>query len=602
MSISTINYDMYLQISSFLVKSDMMGFILSCKRMQSLLLWCHDDVGVHINLGCDLTGSMARPYNNLKIHLLKLLRELKHSPILGRTLFSSFWFWDVERSHYSNNPYVQIQPPTETITKQELLISDAKIDSGGGPECGGIALCELDTQFKNRWIGQRGSFGQALDIMCLCLDAPFHFLVDDESYFEITRKHAIKKDWIAAIHNICNKGVLIILIIINNQPLYEKPLRLMGGFVDALGGIALQVNPNSLHDLPNLIKGLIEEESQKRKIIANVYRKTAYKYQYLSPDRLDAIMKEKIAQLSTEIKCVNIPSGILVKANDVSNARELATCKNMQEAINKGLLESEEITKRLYYNTHKRPMPHSGQHTGYLLGGASINPICASIPDLHMGPIPMSRTQSVSGSSEILPKTFNKRSYTIEPQIKHVHTSLDEKMPDMIHSFGLVRQQSISYDPYANTQSEPAVILSLMPTISEDSDTKEVPLLFNNGIVEGSIKCYLRNPDIDLGYIATPLLQLAESTTTTSEQKFRDMLQPNQYQLYMNGGLFSRFGKQPDNYDDTISTTQMPSLTQSTFRNNSISLVDTTVLTRSLTEIDNDSVQRILQFVRTYSR
>jgi hypothetical protein len=409
MSISTLNYDMYLQISSFLVKSDVMGFILSSKRTQSLLLWCHDDVGVHLNLGCDLTGSMSRTYNNLKIHLLKLLRDLKQSPILGRTLFSSFWFWDVERSHYSNKPYVQIQPPAETIAKQERLISDAKIDAGGGPECGGIALCELDNQFKNRWIGQRGSFGQALDIMCLCLDAPFHFLVDDESYFEITRKHAIKKDWIDAIHNICNKGVLIILIIINNQPLYEKPLRLMGGFVDALGGIALQVNPNSLHDLPNLIKGLIEEESQKRKIIADVYRKTAYQYQYLSPNRLETIMKEKIAQLSTTVKCVSISPDILVKANDVPNARELATCKNMQEAINRGLLESEEITKRLYYNMHKRPMVHAGQHSEFLLSRANgLNPINAPIPGL----VPISRTQSVSESSEILPNA-NKRSYTV---------------------------------------------------------------------------------------------------------------------------------------------------------------------------------------------
>jgi hypothetical protein len=581
MSISTLNYDMYLQISSFLVKSDMIGFILSSKRMQSLLLWCHDDVGVHLNLGCDLTGSMYQTYSNLKIHLLKLLKDLKQSPILGRTLFSSFWFWDVERSNYSNNPYVQIQPPAETIAKQERLISDAKIDAGGGPECGGIALCELDNQFKNRWIGQRGSFGQALDIMCLCLDAPFHFLVDDESYFEITRKHSIKKDWIDAIHNICNKGVLIILIIINNQPSYEKPLRLMGGFVDALGGIALQINPNSLHDLPNLIKGLIEEESQKRKIIADLYRKTAYKYKYLSPIKLEAIMNKKISQLKAVVKCINIPPNILVKTNDVSNSRELSACKNMQEAINRGLLESEEVTKRLYHNMYKKPMPRAG----YLFCEPNV-----SKSSLHTNTLPILRTQSVY-SSKNLPNT--NRLYT---------SPIDEDIPDIIPAFGLVRQQSIAYNPYTidNTPHVQAMTGS-MPTIIEGSETKELPLLYNNGIVEGSIKCYLRNPDIDLGYIITPLLKLAESNSTASELKFRNMLQPNQYKLYMNGGLFGRFGKQSDYYDNPILTTQMPS-SNSTFCNNSTLLVDTKGLNRELTELDNDSVQRILQFIRAYSR
>ena len=88
MSILNLPYELYLNISSYLLKSDMYGFMAVSKKTKSLLIWNCDDAGVHICMGCDLTGSMGHAYQNLKIHLLQTLKDLKQSDKIGRVLSS----------------------------------------------------------------------------------------------------------------------------------------------------------------------------------------------------------------------------------------------------------------------------------------------------------------------------------------------------------------------------------------------------------------------------------------------------------------------------------------------------------------------------------
>lgn len=624
--IMDLPYDMYLMISSFLSKSDIQGFIYSCKKMSSLLLWCHDDAGVHICLGCDLTSSMDGAYRNLKQYLLQLLKELKREPLLERTLFSSFWFWDLDRAHDSNEPYLQIQPPAESIIKQERLISEAQISSGGGSECGGIALCELNTQFRNRWISQYvDNFGKSIDVMIMCLDAPFHFIVDTESYYEVTRKHSIKKDWIAAMHDLCNKGVLIIMILINTQPYFKKPLQLMGGFNDALGGISIEVNVSSLSSIPIFVKSIIKEESQKRKIVSDIYKRVAYNNKFLSDDELMKRMNQEMKKVNIPVTCANIPEKNQVKCEDVSNARELAKCKTMKEAIDNGLLESEEVSKRLHYK-YRSPMPIACSSLGYQhFQPQNILPISCNdecddddIPEIQ--PLPMlMRLQSecVTSSSYTKHKKSSNKSFELKRQNI---TGLTSQIPEFsqlcksathgmampspvtrqltfnkiqmgdIESFGLVRKKSAasSYPPKQKT-----IAVSSMQTIAEEEEEEEnedeIPE--RHCIIEGSIKCYLKEPNVDFSDIKTPLLDLVNKPGQSSEEKFQHLLlkqSPKQYELYMNGGVLGRF--KFDKHQN------QPSLSNSA--TNGLLDDDIPVLSRAFSTQTNSN-NRILQFIRS---
>jgi len=599
-------YDLYLNISSFLLKSDIIGFIQSCRKTSTLLLWMNDDAGVHICLGMDLTCSMDSAYSILKPYLLDLLIDLKRDKEnIGRTLFSSFFYWDLDRSYYENEPYVQIQPPAESIFKQEKLISDALIASGGGPECGGIALCELEAQFKNRWISQHtGNFSKSMDIIVLLLDAPFHFLVDDESYYEVTRKHSIKHDWISAIHNLCNKGVLIIMICINTQNNFKKPLRLIGGMIDALGGYALEITTDGLKNIPIFIKSIIKEETQKRKIIHTLYKSIAYKYKYMSTTDLDKIMENELSKININIDCANIPSKNRIYSNDVDNSRELAKCKTMVEAISKGLLESEAVMKRLYFKNNDEPaniacvssIPQiiQSQITNDFDFGDDIPP---------MAPMQLIRQQSCAISTSInrysqTPKNIMKQSTTSgnSPDVQKIpHNVSIEKIKSgcALNTFGLCRRKSMSMN-YSPNRISNIITESKLDTIDEymeECENKQE----SRCIIEGSIKCYLREPNIDLSSITDPLLNLVNST---DETKFRKLLleqNPNQYNLYINGGVLERFKQNTDRHIN-----RQIIRADATFEGGGLIMNNIPTMSRSFSE-NADSNLRILKFIRSNS-
>lgn len=616
-SLTNLPYDLYLNISSYLNKRDIKGFIQCCKKTSSLLLWCNDDAGVHICLGCDLTYSMDGAYQNLKRYLLELLTDLKNNKSNHRTLFSSFFYWDLDRSSYEDEPYIQIQPPAESIIKQIQLISDATIASGGGPECGGIALCELDTQFRNRWISQyTGNFGKSMDIIVLCLDAPFHFLVDTDSYYEVTRKHSIKYDWLAAIHSLCNKGVLIIMIIINTQPNFKKPLRLLGGMIDALGGFAIEVDIQSLNNIPIFIKTIIKEEAQKRKIVHDIYKSIAYKYKNMSEVQLQKVMEEKLNQININVDCINIPSKNRIYSRDVSNSRELANCKTMKEAINKGLLESEAVMKRLCYNsnmpagvaceTNKQNFNSFSQSLKHNIHDNDIIPlqplmlcrqqsICVTIPKQLI-----TSTKSDLKTQRILPIKPSDSSNNSVNDTSLIRSTLDKISSGYkLNSFGLRRQKSISRDYLPNPingRSSNIINLSLS-TIREDRECCNKDN--TSCIIEGSIKCYLREPNINLGYITDPLLSLVDKSGDNNELKFRKLLlqqNPKQYELYLNGGVLNRFN---NTIDTKIVDVPVKNDEDEYGEDGLISEIKPT-MTRAFSE-SRDSNNRILKFIRSNS-
>ena len=647
MSILNLPYELYLIISSYLLKSDMYGFMAASKKTKSLLIWNYDHAGVHICMGCDLTGSMGHVYQNLKIHLLQTLKDLKQSDKIGRVLSSACFYWDSDRCTYSNEPYVQIQPPAESIFKQEKLISNAHIDSGGGPECGGIALCELETLFRNRWISQHvGNFSQSLDVLLLCLDAPFHFIEDTESYHEVTRKHSISTDWIAAIHKMCEKGVLIIMVLINTQSHFRKSLRLIGGFNQALGGISIEVEPNSLTQLPLFIKSIIEEETHKRKIVHEVYKKIAYRYRYLSADKLANAMSEELKLVDDEITCANIPESSLVRVETVPNAKELAQCKTMSDAVNAGLLESEAVTKRLYFNKNNMTMPvacsnsHNmpGNHHHTQLVQPAIgqnNPLSDDyefddeLPELPLMLPMLCRQQSEcitscysqpqpkkvktlsSVNNLILPVVPMFRMQSSIPNIKPIHVTreltlcklLDDRFVTSVNTFGLVRNKSIAQS-VPNLHRRPSICITpaLTPIIEDmegevDEKKNELPMEDRFCIIEGSIKCYLKNPIIDLGSISSTLLNLVNRSGDKAEESFKKLLKnqsPKQYDLYMSGGLFSRFTA-----DRTQTDVYRPNINRQV-SNGLINNMPT--LQRSFSDSYNQtSTTRIAQFIRSNS-
>ena len=632
MTILNLPYDLYLNISSYLIKSDMCGFMNANKKTRSLLIWNYDDVGVHICMSCDLTSSMRYVYDNLKIHLLHTLKDLKQSSTTGRVLSSACFYWDLDRCVEHGEPYVQIQPPAESIFKQEKLISNAIIDNGGGPECGGIALCELESLFRNRWISQHvGNFSQSLDVALICLDAPFHFIEDTESYYEVTRRHSIQTDWISAIHKLCKKGVLIIMVLINTQSIFKHSLRLIGGFNQALGGISIEVEPDSLSQLPLFIKSIIAEETRKRKIVQSVYKKIAYQYKYLKDDKLSDIMNSELKCIDDVIHCANIPESILVKSENVPNAVELAQCETMAEAVSNGLLESEAVTKRLYFIKKGRPMyvACTQSHMPYA-------PLVDTIPsdvdiynDFHSIPVLppslyLSRQQSECISVSQQPSGKLKYANMMNSQIGPLHTMRKQNsMPIMkpdevkreltfckllgsgfdkpVETFGLLRNKSLEQSVYMSPRLQLGdVNIQMLQPISEETEEKNNIQSLEDRfcIIEGSVKCYLKNPNIDLGVISSPLINLINKSGEKYENEFRKLLHqqsPKQYELYMQGGLFSRFAKKKPS---TYSTDHELQNLQSSDK----LIGDIPTLQRTFSDTYNHtSTERISKFIRSHS-
>jgi hypothetical protein len=538
--IQNIPHELYITISTFLVEDDLSGFKISCKKMQNILIWSCDNFGVHLCLGCDLTGSMNYVYNNLKINLLKTINQLKKTPNIGRTLASSMFFWDLERSSI-NKPYVQIQPPSENFSKQEELITYAQTGGGGGAECGGIALCELDMQFENIWINQHGGvFNKSMDILLMCVDAPFHFMVDEKNYFKKTRKHAINIDWIKSMHNLYKKGVLIIMIVINTQPCFTKSLRLLGGFNNALGGISITIEPDNLKDLPVFIQSIITEETQRKNHIYNIYKNIAFKYKNMKRTNLINLVLHELNISNIEIQCANIPESIIITADNVPLSKELFKCKTLKEAINAGIFESETVTSRLLHNKFSKKFPDSSH----------IPPLV--LPPLMIYSMPsLVRQNTYSRSSPILRQIT--REQTVPADYKHVTnqenllkkkqkniTNLMNTNKSSIITFGLNRQQSIAIQ--------------------------------NNGsIIDGSIKCYINKPYTDFSNVPNELSNLIESNHVDDEIKFQNILKKKnvkQYELYMQGGLFGRF--KPLSINDSLPTDCSGDLSQLNYQQSSV--------------------------------
>jgi hypothetical protein len=511
MSIQTIAHDLLLKISTYLTYKDIAGFAISNTFMNNTMLWAYDDFGVHLCLCCDLTISMRGAYQHLKQYLLQTIEELNANPTIGRTLVSSVFYWDFERA-YDGKPYVQIQTPSQNFAKQKRLITYANIDSGGGAECGGIALCELDMQFTNKWINQHGGkFNKSMDIVLMCLDAPFHFMVDQKNYHKKARKQAINTDWIAAMHSLYKRGVMIIMIIIDTQPQFTQSLQLIGGFNNALGGISITITTSCLEVLPKFVHAIINEETQRKKHIYNIYKQVAYKHKHLNPNEIYTKIIQELESSNIEIQCANIPEHIIISADNTPNARELASCKTMKEAIDAGILESEAVTERLLHNLrHPQyddpPIAENKNNNNDM----TFMPVITLKRQLTQAPFKDNKHKlnNITRESTL---SFNHKIQT-QP-IKKVKFANQSVNKQIINTFGLIRQQSASA-VYAGK-------------------------LFN-----GSIKCYFKNPNVDFSKITNKLHSLSVSNTHNSEQKFIDALKINninQYNLYMNGGLLGRF-------------------------------------------------------------
>ena len=347
---NTLSTDLLLVVSGYLTRKDLYGFNNASKFTVGVLLWSYEDQGIHLCLGCDLTGSMNIAYRMMKDYLKETLINLKKNQSWGRVLASSMMYWDLDRA-MNNKPYVRIQPPSENISKLLSMIEDAHIDSGGGPECGGIALCELNRQFRNRWIGKHGNFNSSLDILVLCMDAPFHFIVDNSSYYEMCRRHNIQTDWIQAFHELTNSGVLIVLFMINEQPKFKQAMDLIGGFNTALGGISLSISRSHIKDMSRFIETIAVEERERRGVLAGIYKRMKYKAKMSGGSGdVESLMKICVMDCDMKIRQAAIPDEIIIKPSQ--HAIQLSKCGSMREAEIKGLLECEAVMKRLSHDKY----------------------------------------------------------------------------------------------------------------------------------------------------------------------------------------------------------------------------------------------------------
>lgn len=520
MSILSVSRDSMLNITGFLKNCDLRGFRISCKKVSKMMMWSFDDHGVHLCLIVDMTCSMGASYKKLKKYLLQTIEELKANDTVGRTLVSSMFYWDLERSE-DGKPYLQIQPPAEHFAKQKQLISNAKLDNGGGPECGGIAMAELNKQFRYSWMNQTGNvFNKSMDIALMCLDAPFHFMEDAHNYHASARRHAIDKDWVRAFHSLYKKGVIVVMLIISNQPNFWKSLQLLGAFNDALGGISIKLQPKQLNKLPAFMQAIITEETQRRHHINNLYKSISYTRGKLTRDEMSNAILDALQTSDVHIECANIPKKIMIKADDSPLAARLASCKTLNEAINAGIFESEIVTERLLkrqfpdYNT-PLPLPlSSSDETNDDLPPMGIIPLQRQLtqpPKWYNQPRQITQPMQLTQQLTQPPRHRITISPPQKKQTKKVSFAQLPSRRQTISTFGLVRQKS---------EAAP----------------------YDGQMIDGSIKCTARIPSVDFAHIPQVI------DVNAPEAKFREELlakNKHQHELYINGGFMGRFAANP---------------------------------------------------------
>jgi hypothetical protein len=126
----------------------------------------------------------------------------------------------------------------------------------------------------------------------------------------------------------------------------------------------------------------------------------------------------------------------------------------------------------------------------------------------------------------------------------------------VLTTFGISRMKSDSVNVPYNT---PKSLFSNLDTITEDIDVvddtgsaftepvqKNEPVKKNEPelcMIEGSIKCYLNKPIIELGVATLPILNVLYKEGDAFSTLLKDQ-NPNQHTLYLQGGLFNRYANQ----------------------------------------------------------
>ena len=471
-------------ISLFLLSKNIVGLKMACQQTRKTTYITYDSYTLHICIGVDLTGSMSVTYRQLQIEIYNLLDKLKTKPIHNNKvpltlLTSGFQWWDLEI-----NPYVQIHTPTSAENVKSIF-ETASIRGGGGPECIGESLSLLVSEFKYKWVNKR--MPGSLDIVILCFDAPPHYIADTESYYEVSKFNNIDIDWIKALNDLVDAGVLVIMLLIQNQPEFKQPLRLFGGFNTQLGGISIEIETAHLKTLPEFVFTIISTELQQRQIVHNIYLRLKKLNPKSSESDLQNMLLATIQTSTDTVLCYNINKSLFVAGDD--KAKALSKCKNMTEAIERGLLEREDVTKALIINAY-----------------GAYERICYCSGKRHFQ---------------------SPHSYTTSP---HFTDTLDL-------DFTQTNTTDIAIQiPHLITRPQSCICYQSKTNYRNGNQT-----LFNNVIATS----YQQQ--------ASPLLQYVDSSLYKAYiyEKMLKKDSPKQYELYKKGGLFSR-SPPPKNTDNLI--------------------------------------------------
>jgi hypothetical protein len=140
--------------------------------------------------------------------------------------------------------------------------------------------------------------------------------------------------------------------------------------------------------------------------------------------------------------------------------------------------------------------------------------------------------------------------------MNHSNVSINRRLgskcnkASVLTTFGISRMKSDSVNVPYNT---PKSLFSNLDTITEDIDVVDdtgsafTELVQKNEpelcMIEGSIKCYLNKPRIELGVATSPILNVLYKEGDAFSTLLKDQ-NPNQHTLYLQGGLFNRYANQ----------------------------------------------------------
>lgn len=355
--------------SSFLPWTCLLGLINSCKRFHSMpFLGFSDKLRKYIQvvIALDATGSMRVCMENLKPTILMIMSRVKDSHPDYVVQFSIVEYSDIDTcfSHsmeyvpqearmkvadivyHPGSHFISIQSPLRNWAKLYKMVDEMRLMGGGGSEAFDYAIVKIEEEFRHTWVYNQ-PFSQSVDYLVIIQDIVGHRMGNDgtQSFHRIYDKHGMRSDWFGSLKRMSDRNVVFVHLAINTN---ENPstLRHFGRICAALGGYSLNITPDNVFEIPEIIVKIMKPELMTRKIIRDAYVKVAGSVNYIENDVIRDVVLQTLSENKSVIPEVGFDSHLINKGSTEFEAL-VRSCSTLDDLCRAGVMPSSETSMLL---------------------------------------------------------------------------------------------------------------------------------------------------------------------------------------------------------------------------------------------------------------